>query len=125
MTNDAWAKDIVRPLFDADGTIDRPTALFAANDLSASQVIRTAGELGLTVPGDLSVVGFDNIPESALTTPPLTTVDQSIQQMGHTAVTTLTGMIEHPESGAATPGNITLPTQLVLRGTTAAPKGAS
>ena len=41
--------------------------------------------MGLRVPEDLSVVGFDNIPESALTTPPLTTIDQSIQQMGYEA----------------------------------------
>ena len=65
---------------------DRPTAIFAANDLSAIQTMRTAAELGIDVPDDLSVVGFDNIPESALTDPPLTTVDQSIQALGHEAV---------------------------------------
>ena len=101
---------------------DRPTAVFAANDLSASQVIRTAHELGLDVPGDLSVIGFDNIPESALTTPPLTTIDQSIQAMGHAAVTTLVGLIEHPERAAEPPGHVTMPTQLVVRGTTAPPR---
>ena len=45
----------------------RPTAVFAANDLSAIQTMRTAAELGLRVPDDVSVVGFDNIPDSALT----------------------------------------------------------
>ena len=45
---------------------DRPTAVFAANDLSAIETIRVACALGLDVPGDVSVIGFDNIPESAL-----------------------------------------------------------
>jgi LacI family transcriptional regulator len=104
---------------------DRPTAVFAANDLSASQVIRTANELGLAVPDDLSVVGFDNIPESALTNPPLTTIDQSIQAMGHRAVSTLIDLIEHPERRNDPPAHTTLPTELVVRRSTAGPKAAS
>jgi len=100
---------------------DRPTAIFAANDLSAAQVIATAGELGLSVPDDLSVVGFDNIPESALTEPPLTTIDQSIQAMGSAAVETLIELIEHPERHGERPPHHTLPTRLVLRRSTAPP----
>ena len=49
------------------------------------------------MPDDLSVVGFDNIPESALADPPLTTVDQSIQALGQEAVRLLIDLIEHPE----------------------------
>src|SRR5690606_698813 len=48
---------------------DRPTAVFAANDLMALQVLREADELGLGVPGDLSIVGFDAIPEAAMANP--------------------------------------------------------
>src|SRR5690606_4006645 len=59
---------------------DRPTAIFAANDLSAITTIEVAQASGLQVPQDLSVVGFDNIPESALSNPPLTTIDQSIKE---------------------------------------------
>ena len=59
-----------------------PTAIFAGNDLSALATLQTAAELGIAVPGDLSVLGYDNIPESALGDPPLTTVDQRIRQMG-------------------------------------------
>jgi LacI family transcriptional regulator len=99
---------------------DRPTAVFAANDLSAIQVIRTAGELGLCVPADLSVVGFDNIPESALTDPPLTTVDQSIQLLGEEAVRILIELIERP-GGNGAPAHVTLPTELVVRRSTAPP----
>ncbi len=65
---------------------ERPTAVFAANDLSAIQTMRPRPNSASRVPDDLSVVGFDNIPESALTDPPLTTVDQSIQALGHEAV---------------------------------------
>ena len=98
---------------------DRPTAVFASNDLSAIAVLRAADERGLSVPDDLSVVGFDNIPESALTDPPLTTVDQSIQSLGEEAVRLLIDLIEHPEhrTGDA-PAQITLPTHLVVRRTT-------
>ncbi len=49
------------------------------------------------MPDDLSIVGFDNIPESALTDPPLTTVDQSIQALGREAVRMLIELIEHPD----------------------------
>jgi LacI family transcriptional regulator len=98
---------------------DRPTAVFASNDLSAIQVLRTASELGLSVPDDLSVVGFDNIPESALVDPPLTTVDQSIQAMGREAVRMLIALIEHPDRPLDA-RHVTLPTQLVVRRSTAA-----
>ncbi len=66
---------------------DRPTAVFAANDLSAIATMTAARGLGLTVPDDLSVIGFDNVPESALASPPLTTIKQPLQQMGAEALT--------------------------------------
>ena len=98
---------------------DRPTAIFAANDLSAIQVIRTADGLGIDVPSDLSVVGFDNIPESALTDPPLTTVDQSIQGLGYEAVRLLIELIERPDQHGEAPVHVKLPTELVVRRSTA------
>jgi LacI family transcriptional regulator len=91
---------------------DRPTAIFAANDLSAIQTMHVARSLGLSIPGDVSVIGFDNIPESALTAPPLTTIDQSIQEMGRRAVELLIDLIE---GNAERPGQVTLPTRLVVR----------
>jgi LacI family transcriptional regulator len=97
----------------------RPTAIFAANDLSAIQTMRTAAELGLRVPSDVSVAGFDNIPDSALTVPPLTTVDQSIQAQGDAAVRTLLALIDDPDGNDPRhPIHITLPTHLVIRSTT-------
>jgi LacI family transcriptional regulator len=91
---------------------DPPTAVFAANDLSAIQTMNVARSLGLSVPEDVSVIGFDNIPESALTDPPLTTIDQSIQTMGEEAVRLLVDLLN---GVADRPREIVLPTKLVER----------
>ena len=103
------ARSAARELLVAE---ERPTAIFAANDVSAIETIAVAADLGLAVPGDLSVVGFDNVPESALCEPPLTTVEQSIQQMGYEAVRMLIGLIDNPSSP---PEQVVLPTRLVER----------
>ena len=104
------ATDAARELLQRD---ERPTAIFAANDTSAIETMIVARALGLVVPDDLSVVGFDNVPESALSEPPLTTVDQSIQRMGFEAVRMLLDLIEDP---AREPEQVVLPTRLVVRG---------
>ena len=96
---------------------DPPTAVFAANDMSAIATIEVATELGLHVPGDLSVVGFDNIPESALCAPPLTTVEQPIRKMGERSIELLLSLIRG-ERPLAT--HITLETNLVIRQSTRA-----
>lgn len=64
---------------------DRPTAIFAANDLQALGVYQTARELGLRIPADLSVVGFDDLPMATVVDPPLTTVHQPLVEMAVTA----------------------------------------
>jgi LacI family transcriptional regulator len=92
-----------------------PTAVFAANDMSAIATIEAATGLGWRVPGDLSVVGFDNIPESALCSPPLTTVNQPIRQMGEQAIQLLLQLLRGQASETI---HITLPTNLVVRQTT-------
>jgi DNA-binding LacI/PurR family transcriptional regulator len=75
-------------------------------------VIKAAREAGLDVPGDLSVVGFDNIPEAAYISPALTTVDQSIDKMGYVATEILIGLVqgEPPESNL-----YKISTQLIVR----------
>lgn len=95
---------------------DRPTAVFAANDLTAIAAIEVAHEAGLTVPRDLSVVGFDDVPEAALAEPPLTTVRQPIQQLGAEAVTLLVALMEGVPTATT---HVRLPTTLVQRGSTA------
>ena len=94
---------------------DRPTAVFAANDISAIRTIEVAHELGLRVPADLSVVGFDNVPESALCTPSLTTIAQPLHDIGATALRMLVELLAGSEP---TPEHVCLPTQLVVRDST-------
>jgi LacI family transcriptional regulator len=96
-----------------------PTAIFAANDTSALATMAVAAELGFRVPEDLSVVGFDNIPESALNVPALTTVEQPIRLMGHRAVEMLIELI-NGRTLART--HLTLDTRLVVRASTSAPR---
>jgi LacI family transcriptional regulator len=97
---------------------DRPTAIFAANDMSAMGVYQVAGELGLQIPGDLSVVGFDNLRESASLKPPLTTIDQSIEQMGTIATQMLVKLVKGESLSENTANEDKLcivPTRLVIR----------
>lgn len=71
-----------------------PTAIFAANDQSAIGAMDAAREIGLRIPEDLSIIGFDNIPESAFSNPRLTTVDQFIARMGHIGTEMLLNLIQ-------------------------------
>lgn len=93
---------------------DRPTAVFAANDSSAVGVLRSAAALGLRVPEDLSVVGFDDVPQAATTTPPLTTVAQPLVELGSHAVEMLLAMLR----GEQTSDHVRLPTTLRVRQST-------
>ncbi len=101
---------------------DRPTAIFAANDMTAIAVYQVAAELGLRIPQDLSVVGFDNLRESAFIQPPLTTVDQSVEKMGAMAMEIVVKLVERqslPASPADVPHLVKVPTELVIRGSCA------
>src|SRR4051794_9698649 len=84
---------------------ERPTAILAISDASALGVLEAAAERGIAVPGDLSVAGFDDIPEAALATPSLTTVHQPHHRKGAEAVRLLLS------DDAAQ--NVLLPTELV------------
>jgi LacI family transcriptional regulator len=100
----------------------RFTALFAANDLMAAGAIRELTGHGLAVPGDVSVVGFDDAPLAEMTSPALTTVRQPVQEMGDTAVSLLLARLAgSPENGG---GTHVLPTSLVVRESTAPPPEA-
>ena len=68
---------------------ERPTAIFCYNDLSALGLLAEAHRHGLDIPGDLSVVGFDNVPYAELSLPPLTTVEQRAEDLGRLAVRNL------------------------------------
>ncbi len=90
----------------------RPTAIFASNDLSAFGAINAARDRGLRIPDDLSIVGFDDIPLASITYPKLTTVRQPLIQMGRVAVKLLFEQIEDPGRDAR---RVTLSTQLIVR----------
>nr|WP_198151811.1 LacI family DNA-binding transcriptional regulator [Kibdelosporangium sp. MJ126-NF4] len=96
------------------------TAVFAANDQMALGLLRALRERGRAVPGDVSVVGFDDMEESAYFSPPLTTVRQSFEAVGRHAVSALLTEIT-TRTRAAAPVNV--PTELIVRASTAPPRG--
>ena len=100
---------------------DRPTAVFAASDQMAMGVYEAVRQRGLRVPEDLSVVGFDDLPQARWTSPPLTTVRQPLSEMGMLAVRTVLRLLngEHLESA-----KVELATEVVVRHSTAPPGGA-
>ncbi|MEP7359002.1 MAG: LacI family DNA-binding transcriptional regulator [Anaerolineales bacterium] len=89
-----------------------PDAVFAASDVMAVGALRALREAGRRVPEDIALIGFDDMPFSARTDPPLTTVRQPVQRTGEVAAETLIDLIEHPD---AQPRRILLPTELVIR----------
>jgi LacI family transcriptional regulator len=96
-----------------------PTAIFAANDQSALGVYQAAEELGMRIPDDLSVVGFDNISEARFVG--LTTIDQFLDEMGYVAVQMLIRMV----NGDSLDGQVhKIPTRLVERTSCRALTGA-
>jgi DNA-binding LacI/PurR family transcriptional regulator len=95
----------------------RPTAVLAMSDAITIGAMRAAGELGLRVPDDLSVVGYDDIDLAALVAPPLTTVHQPVRRKGIDAVRLLLAEVE--ADPPARPEHLRLETRLVVRGSTA------
>lgn len=96
-------------------TVDSPpTAIFASNDLSAFGAMDAARECGLRIPDDLSIIGFDDIPQASIVYPKLTTVRQPLEEMGRVAVQLLLKRIENRSHSTQ---GCTLATQLVIRDT--------
>jgi DNA-binding LacI/PurR family transcriptional regulator len=95
-----------------------PTAVFARNDFAAIGALRAAYKLGMRIPHDVAVAGFDNIPLAAFTTPPLTTVEQPIAKQGFEAAKLLLDRIEKRYSGTAK--KLCMPCSLVVRESTVA-----
>ncbi|MEL7673127.1 MAG: LacI family DNA-binding transcriptional regulator [Chloroflexota bacterium] len=97
----------------------RPTAIFALTDSMAVGALHAAAELGLRVPADLSLVGFDDIPLVSFLIPPLTTVAQPIYAMGEAAARIL---LEQLAGSGEGPQTVLLETTLVRRASTAPPR---
>lgn len=121
---------VVRTEFESSGGIEGgrrvlareggPTAIFAVNDTAAMGVLSVARELGIDVPGDLSVVGYNDIPLVSLLPIPLTTVRSPAREIGQRAVRGLLGLIDGEPVESAR-----LPVELVVRDSTAvAPRGS-
>jgi DNA-binding LacI/PurR family transcriptional regulator len=115
--NEATGAALAEQLLDTDG--ERPTAILCFSDTIANGVLRTARRLGIDVPGELSVVGFDDMRLSVTTTPPLTTVHQDVEGKGRTAVALLKQLIDNKAADEVLePVHVVLPTHLVVRGST-------
>jgi LacI family transcriptional regulator len=95
----------------------RPTAVFCANDIQAIGALYECGEAGIAVPGDISIVGFDDVPAAQYITPQLTTVRVPAEEMGHRAAAMLLQAI----AGIEPPGRIELPVDLIVRGSSGPP----
>ena len=89
-----------------------PTAILATADVVAFGAIDAIRERKLRIPEDISVVGYDDVPQASQVYPPLTTVRQPLYEMGRTAVKLLLGLIRGEEPGNA---RVVLPTELVVR----------
>jgi LacI family transcriptional regulator len=90
----------------------QPDAVFVASDLMALGALRAVREIGLRVPEDMALVGFDDTPLAARTEPPLTVIRQPARQLGRLAAETLIEVIRDPDSS---PQHLMLPTELVIR----------
>jgi len=92
-----------------------PTAILCVNDFEANEVARRLAEIGLTVPGDVSVVGFDNIVRSLVTGIGLTTVAQPFEEIGSKSAELLLNRLRNPNSPTA---SVELPARMIIRQST-------
>jgi LacI family transcriptional regulator len=98
---------------------DRPTAVVAHNDLIAIGAMKAFMKAGLKVPGDVSVIGFDDIAAASYVQPPLTTIAGRKRQMGRAAIEMLLNLLKAGES--VFPGTMKLPVDLIVRESTGPP----
>lgn len=89
-----------------------PTAIFASNDVMAMGAMDAVRNRGLRIPDDVSIIGFDDIPQSALVRPALTTVNQPLENMGRVATQMLLNLLQGAEKRAK---RVELPTELIIR----------
>lgn len=97
-----------------------PTAIFATNDIIALGAWNKLNDMGLRIPEDVSLMGYDNIEMTQWTIPPLTTVEQDKRELGRQSVATLIQAIQERE---LEPSTIYVPPRIVVRGSTAPPGG--
>jgi DNA-binding LacI/PurR family transcriptional regulator len=93
------------------------SAVFCGNDQMALGFLHACRDMNIDVPGDVSIVGFDDIPEAAHFAPPLTTVRQNFAELGRRAIAILVGELNGDDDA----GHERIPPELVVRGSTARP----
>jgi DNA-binding LacI/PurR family transcriptional regulator len=93
--------------------------VFVANDQMALGVLRALHERGRSIPGEISIVGFDDIPEAQYFTPPLTTVRQDFGEMGRSSLRLLLDLMQSGQP----PSRLTIAPELIVRRSTAPPPG--
>ncbi|MCP4902778.1 MAG: GntR family transcriptional regulator [bacterium] len=98
---------------------DRPTAVLCTNDITAIGAIQRAFELGVSIPGEFSIVGYDDIPMASMATVPLTTVAVPLAELAELAFERL---LARAEGYVGSPIHMTVEPSLVVRGSTAAPE---
>jgi len=110
--------DAIRPLLGTHGDV---TALIAVNDAAALGALRALHELGLSVPADLSIAGFDNVPQSRYSVPSLTTVDMPVAEIAERAVSLLIALLGQGADQSEAARVIVRP-HVVIRDSTAPPR---
>jgi DNA-binding LacI/PurR family transcriptional regulator len=90
-------------------------AIFCANDATAVGALESIRVRGLSVPEDIALAGFDDLPFAAELDPPLTTIRQGVHTQGSESAKALLSLLENPEGG---PRRVLLPTELVIRQST-------
>jgi len=108
-------------LLQAEPAAERPTAILCGNDLIAQGAYRALSEVGLLVPGDISVIGIDDQAFAAQMVPPLTTLRQPLHEIGERAVRLLLSKIEESAQKERTVSKDFLPVELIRRGSVARP----
>jgi LacI family transcriptional regulator len=100
-----------------------PSAIFACNDDMAAGAIAAAHQAGMSVPQDVTVVGFDDTANASAAWPPLTTIRQPIREMARTSIEILSRSVAHKVAQTnPKPEKVTLDYDLVIRDSAAAPK---
>jgi DNA-binding LacI/PurR family transcriptional regulator len=98
-----------------------PTAVFCYNDMTAVGLLREARQSGLLIPGELAVVGFDDIPLASYVCPPLTTIAQPTPDMGRRAMRMVLALLESNGHNAGSISDVTVQGELIVRESSGAP----
>lgn len=104
---------------------DPPTAVFTHNDVLALGAMHAVQRRGLSIPRDISIVGYDDTASSAYFNPPLTTVRLPTEEIGREAATLILDLAQRDRDPLPSPPKTTLPVNLIVRGSTARPVSSS